>query len=63
MTISTGREPSLEEFKMLCNTMCKCLNDKAKAEAYRKQGKMKTEIRQILLWTGIRDYWIKEEMR
>ena len=32
MIISTNREPSLEEFETLCNTMCKYMNDKAKAE-------------------------------
>ena len=45
MIISTNREPSLEEFEILCNTMCKYMNDKAKAEPeyYLSKGAQKLE--------------------
>ncbi len=32
MIISTNREPSLEEFELLCQRMCAYMNDRAKAE-------------------------------
>ena len=45
MIISTNREPSLEDFEVLCNGMCQYMNDKAKAEPeyYLSKGAQKLE--------------------
>lgn len=45
MIISTNKEPSLEEFELLCNGMCDYMNRKAKAEPayYLSKGAQKLE--------------------
>lgn len=52
MIISTNKEPSLEEFELLCNRMCTYMNDKAKAEPeyYLSKGgqKLETEVKTAL---------------
>lgn len=45
MIISTNKEPSLEEFEVLCNRMCDYMNEKAKTEPayYLSKGAQKLE--------------------
>lgn len=45
MIISTNKEPSLEEFELLCNKMCEYMNEKAKLEPeyYLSKGAQKLE--------------------
>lgn len=45
MIISTNKEPSLEEFELLCNRTCEYMNEKAKAEPtyYLSKGAQKLE--------------------
>ena len=52
MIISTNKEPSLEEFEVLCNAMCKRMNEKAKKEPkyYLSRGgqKLEVEVKDVL---------------
>lgn len=63
MIISTNKEPSSEEFELLCNRMCTYMNDTAKEEPeyYLSKGaqKLEPEVKTALDIVAARYYGVE----